>query len=185
MTVTNPGIQITDPKAYQKKLSDLVGRRDPLAVLAETPDRLKEILRAHSPETMRKRPFPGKWTPLEVIGHLVDTDITYGYRVRHIFCEDEPTIIGMDQEKWVERQRYNERDPAELVSIFAILRKANLAVWKLMTSADYERIGRHNERGPESLGLMLRMEAGHDLSHIDQITRYLDAVKTPVTATRQ
>jgi hypothetical protein len=176
MAVANPGIQISDPKAYQKKLSDLLGNRDPLTVLAETPDKLKEILRTSTAEKMRERPFPGKWTPLEVIGHLVDTEFTYGFRVRHIFCEVEPTLIGMDQEKWVERQRYNERDPAELVSIFAILRKANLAVWKLMTPADLRRVGRHAERGPETLELMLRMEAGHDLSHIDQIRRYLQSI---------
>jgi hypothetical protein len=35
----------------------------------------------------------------------------------------------------------------------------------------------HNERGPESLGLMLCMNAGHDLSHIDQLTRYLAAIE--------
>jgi len=178
MTTLSPGIQVSDPKAYQKKLSDLLGNRDPVTVLSETPDKLKDILRTSSSEKMRKRPFPDRWTwtPLEVLGHLVDTEFVYGFRVRHILCEDEPTIIGMDQEKWVERQRYNERDPAELVSIFAILRKANLAVWKVTAPADLNRVGKHNERGPESLGLMLRMEAGHDLSHIDQITRYLAAV---------
>src|SRR5580704_5930397 len=36
---------------------------------------------------------------------------------------------------------------------------------------------RHNERGPESLGVMLRLLAGHDLSHLDQITRYIGAIQ--------
>ena len=35
----------------------------------------------------------------------------------------------------------------------------------------------HDERGPESLDTMLRMYAAHDLHHIDQINRYLEAAK--------
>jgi len=38
------------------------------------------------------------------------------------------------------------------------------------------RSGRHNERGLESLGVMLRMLAGHDLSHLHQIGQYIQAV---------
>jgi hypothetical protein len=46
-----------------------------------------------------------------------------------------------------------------------------------MPPADLQRTGQHNERGPESLGVMLRMLAGHDLSHLDQIARYIHAVE--------
>jgi hypothetical protein len=47
-----------------------------------------------------------------------------------------------------------------------------------MTAAELARVGVHNERGPESLELMRRMSAGHDLSHVDQIGRYVAAVKS-------
>jgi hypothetical protein len=49
-------------------------------------------------------------------------------------------------------------------------------MWRRTSPADLERTGQHNERGPESLGVMLRLVAGHDLSHLDQITRYIQAV---------
>jgi hypothetical protein len=60
--------------------------------------------------------------------------------------------------------------------MFRTMRHFNLAMWKRMSPADLQRTGQHNERGPESLGLMLRVMAGHDLSHLDQITRYIQAV---------
>ena len=44
-------------------------------------------------------------------------------------------------------------------------------------AANLQRTGQHNERGPESLAVMLPMMAGHDLSHLDQITRYIRAVR--------
>ena len=98
--------------------------------------------------------------------------------MRLVICEESPTILGMDQELWVTGQRHNEREPAELLEAFRSLRACNIALWKQMTATDLERTGQHNERGAESLGVMLRMCAGHDLSHIDQIQRYLEAVKS-------
>ena len=66
---------------------------------------------------------------------------------------------------------------SELVEMFRTMRQFNLTLWKGMSPADLKRIGQHNERGPEPLGVMLRMLAGHDLSHLDQITRYIQAVR--------
>ena len=45
-----------------------------------------------------------------------------------------------------------------------------------MSAADLKREGIHGERGAESLGVMRKFIAGHDLSHIDQLTRYLAAI---------
>ena len=53
---------------------------------------------------------------------------------------------------------------------------AHLALWTKLTPSQLARTGRHAERGVESLSMMIRMYAGHDLSHIDQITRYLAAI---------
>jgi hypothetical protein len=61
--------------------------------------------------------------------------------------------------------------------MFRTLRQFNLAVWRRATSVDLERSGKHHERAPESLGVMLRLLAGHDLSHIAQITRYIETLQ--------
>jgi len=47
--------------------------------------------------------------------------------------------------------------------------------WKQIASQSLKRNGQHNERGPESLGIILRTLAGHDLSHLDQLQRYIGA----------
>jgi hypothetical protein len=72
--------------------------------------------------------------------------------------------------------RHNEREPLELVEIFRTMRVFNLALWRRTSPEDLNRTGQHNERGPESLGMMLRLLAGHDLSHLDQIAHYIRAV---------
>ncbi|MGE0482217.1 MAG: DinB family protein [Phycisphaerae bacterium] len=162
--------------AYVAKLLNLLGSRDPLGVLSETPGVLAGIVAKHAPEFLQRRPFEGKWTPNEIIGHLADTEWVFGFRVRMILCHEEPQILAMDQDLWVAGQRRNERQPTDQLAEFRTLREINLALWRRMKPADLERAGLHAERGRETLATMLRMEAGHDLSHIDQITRYIAAL---------
>ena len=176
MTTATTGAWITDPNAYRRRLAELLGDRDPMTVMSATADTLTGIVARHTTAQLRSRPFEGKWTPNEVIGHLTDSEWTYGYRLRLILSEDEPPIIGTDQDRWVAAQRFNEREPAELVTMFRSLRELNLAAWRKVTPGEMARIGRHNERGEESLAQMFRMLAGHDLAHIDQINRYLEEI---------
>jgi hypothetical protein len=177
MSTTNSEIRVSGRQWYHEKMSNLVGGRNPLEILAQTASSLGDIAGRHSAALLRRRPFQGKWTPNEVIGHLTDSEWVYGYRLRLILCEDAPAILGTNQDLWVAVLRHNEREPLELVEIFRTLRQFNLAVWKRMAPEDFERMGQHNERGPESLSMMLRLLAGHDLSHLAQITRYIEAAQ--------
>jgi hypothetical protein len=54
---------------------------------------------------------------------------------------------------------------------------ANLAIWSAAAPDRRSRAVRHRERGPESLGLMFTMTAGHDRFHLAQARRALAAVR--------
>jgi hypothetical protein len=170
-------IEQTDPQAYQRKLIGLVGDRNPFEVLGSTPEVLGGMLRDKPAQLLRQRPYAGKWTPNEIVGHLMDIEWVQGFRARTILCDERPRIMPMDQDRWVAVQQHNEREPAELLAAFTQLRFLNLTMWRQVKPAELERVGLHAERGEEKLGFMLRMCAGHDLSHIDQIQRYLAAIE--------
>jgi rhodanese-related sulfurtransferase len=176
MTQAQLGLDVLAPSAHRDKLLNLSAGRDPIEVLGQTASALADIVATHPSEILRGRAIQGKWTPNEIIGHLADSEWVYGYRLRLILCEDEPAILGFKQDAWVAAQRHNERDPSELVEIFRTLRALNLSVWRGMSPENLQRSGQHNERGPESLAVMLRLLAGHDLSHLDQIVRYIQAL---------
>ena len=168
---------VSNLQAYRDNLFRLLGDGDPLEVLVQTAPLLADIVRRHPSSVLRARPGEGQWSANEIIGHLVDGEWVYGYRARLILCENDPAIVGTNQNQWVARQRHNDREPSELVETFAILRGSNLALWKRMSPSDLSRAGHHNERGPESLGVMWRMLAGHDLSHLNQVARCIRAVE--------
>jgi len=177
MTAAQTTPLVSAAEAYREKMFNLLGDKNPLDVMAQTASALAEIVSNHPAAVLRTRPFAGKWTPNEIIGHLTDSEWVYGYRLRLILCEDDPIILGTKQDAWVTALRYNEQEPSELVDIFRTLRQLNLDAWQRTSPADMERAGHHNERGPESLGVMLRLVAGHDLNHLDQINRYIQAVR--------
>lgn len=170
------GIEVTDPAAYRAKLDQSLAGRDPLDVLEQTPHRLRALFADASDAAARSRPFEGKWTPLEVLGHLIDAEWSFGWRMRTVLGDPTPDIQAMDQERWVDTQRHNEADVATLLDDFQALRAINLRLWRRLTAEELQRVGLHIERGEESLDTMRRMLAGHDESHLGQIERYLAAV---------
>lgn len=177
MTAIQARLWLSNPQAYRENLFRLLGDRAPLEVMAQTAGTLADIVHQHSATVLRSRPSQEEWTPNEIIGHLTDSEWVYGYRLRLILCEENPTILGMNQDLWVTRQRHDEREASELVEMFRAMRQFNLSVWTRMSAADLRRAGQHNERGLESLGVLMRMMAGHDLSHLDQLVRHLRAAQ--------
>lgn len=172
------GLEVTDPAAYITRIMDSLGDRDPIEVFAETPGELKQRVEFHPAEVLQRRPYPDRWTwtPLEVIGHLLDVEWALGCRTRAVFSEESPTVIGFDQDDWVKLLKHNERDPAELVEEFSVMRSMNLRFWRSVPEQAMGRAGVHNERGKETLGEMLRLYAGHDRYHLNQFDRYLEVL---------
>lgn len=163
---------------YPGRMVTLLGDRDPLEVLAATPDILDQSIRDHSIEVLRTRPYEGKWTPNEILGHLVENEFVAGFRLRSVLYDDQPVIAGYRQESWADGQAHNDSPPTEFMTTFRVIRQANLRLFESLSEADLRKVGHRADRGRESVGLMLSMMAGHDLSHLDQLWRYIAAVNS-------
>ena len=158
---------------YVRALLDLLGDREPLAVLPELVPWLERRVRGQPDEVLRRSEGPGKWSVVEVLQHLADSEMVYGVRGRMVLSEDRPPIQGFDQDRWAKLFRYPEASAELALAQLASLRAGNLAVWRAAGPAELARTGLHSERGEESLALMLRLMAAHDLVHRRQIERIL------------
>jgi hypothetical protein len=167
---------VRSPDAYRREILSWLGDDEPAAVQGATVARMRELVRLAG-DRLRDRPEPLEWSVIECIGHLVDSEVIASARIRWILAEDEPDIVGYDQDRWVDGLGHREDDPADLISLFAALRDANLRLWASTPVAAHERFGRHRERGPESYGLIVRLGAGHDRFHLAQAERALAAVQ--------
>ena len=174
MTFSNPAVSATGAaSSYVQALLDVIGTRDPLAVMAELVPWLDNRLRDISEPELRRPEAPGKWSVLQVVQHLADSDMVMGYRIRMILTQDRPPLPGYDQDQWAGVLQYNEVPIAIALGQLRSLRAANLHLWTRLTRQQLERVGLHAERGPESVDHLLRLLGAHDLVHRRQIDRIL------------
>ena len=170
-----------EPAAYVEALVRTLGQREPLEVLRGTPATARELCRGLDDRGWRTPMAEGEWTPLQVVGHLLDVDIVYGFRWRLILTEDRPSYPGYDEKAWSLLPR---PDPDRLLDALEGLRAANLAMLEGVTDADRDRLGVHGEQGEERFELALNKVAGHDLAHLNQLARTVAAVATPPARAR-
>lgn len=162
-----------DAPEYVRALLDLLGDRNPLEVQAELAAWLEQRTAGLDDVTLRRLEAPGKWSVIEVIQHLADTEMVYGYRIRMILAQDRPPIPGYDQDAWARDFRYRDGPLDDALAQIRALRTRNLRLWLTLDRAQLERQGMHSERGPESVGHTLRLIGAHDLVHRRQIDRIL------------
>jgi DinB superfamily len=165
------------PDAYRQSLLAALGDDDPAVVQAETPGLLRRLV-ADAGDALRIAPRPGEWSAVECLAHLVDGELVVSGRSRWILAEDEPDIVGYDQDLWVTRLGQAGEDPDTLLAVFESLRRWNLGLWARTSPEGRARVGVHRERGPESYDLTFRLAAGHDRIHLAQARRALEAART-------
>lgn len=161
---------------YTEAVLELLGERDPIEVMAGHVPWLKKAIKGLTPEQLRMRETPRKWSILEVLGHLADTEIVYRYRMRMIVAEPGCQIVGYDQDAWAKRLRYQEQDPALVMKEIEAVRGATVRWLRSLSETELDRAGEHDERGEESVRHIMKMVAGHDLLHRQQIERIRSVV---------
>jgi hypothetical protein len=173
MTAPDP---VAEAEAYRRYLLGALGEDDPAAAQAATPALVRQLLDDAAGD-LRTSPAPGEWSVVELIGHMVDSELVSAARYRWILAQDEPDLVGYDQDMWVSALRHRDDDPKRLLAQFEALRAANLELWQRSTPTQRARVGIHRERGRESFDLLFRLLAGHDRVHLAQARAALETVR--------
>ena len=147
--------------------------RAPQVILASTAGALASLLVALGPEKVAEAPAPGKWSPAEIVCHLADCEIAFGFRLRQTQAEDGPIMQPFDQDKWA--ATYGGVSASRALEAFTAMRNWNL---RLISAALPEAAGRvttHPERGTMTFQTIVETMAGHDLNHVGQLHKLAGA----------
>ncbi|MGD0155800.1 MAG: DinB family protein [Terracidiphilus sp.] len=139
------------------------------AILAATADKVAKYLAEMGAEKARVPPAPGKWSAAEIVCHLADCELVFGFRLRQTLAEDGPTIQPFDQDRWA--GWYRRVSAAEALTAFTALRKWNLAMLRAALPGAAGRTMTHPERGTMTFQTVVETMAGHDLNHLAQLHR--------------
>ena len=155
--------------SYRERILGLLGERNPMESLPETAARVEGLARKLGDARLAKGWGPGKWTGKQVLAHLADAEVGIGFRIRQVLAEDDHRIQPFDESAWA--RRYDHVDHEAALASFLALRRWNLGLLRTLTPADLAREALHPERGPETLGTIVRLLAGHDLNHLAQLEK--------------
>jgi len=147
--------------------------QEPLTVLRNSSARLKALAQMIGPAGITTPPAPGKWSARDILCHLADCEIAFGFRLRQTLAEDHHTIQPYDQEKWA--AAYGTLDANEALATFAVLRRWNLLLIESALPTEANKPVTHPERGSMTFSTIVETMGGHDLNHIGQLERLAGA----------
>lgn len=166
-----------DAERYVDDLLELLGERDPVEVQAGLLEALRDATAGLSSDELRRTEGSGKWSVMDVVRHLADTELVYRYRMRMTVAQPGSPIPSYDQDRWAEELRYRSDDLETALAELECLRRANLAWLDGLSEEELARQGLHEERGLESVGRIVELLAAHDLVHRRQIDRIKEDVR--------
>ena len=87
----------TEPEAYVAALLRTLGDRDPLVVYEQTSDEVRRHCQDLDRDSWTTPMADGEWSALQLVGHLFDVDVVYGFRWRLALTEDTPAYPGYNE----------------------------------------------------------------------------------------
>ncbi|MDB5036088.1 MAG: Squalene-hopene cyclase [Chlorobi bacterium] len=116
---------------------------------------------------------PEKWSIKEVLGHMIDGERIFGYRVLRFSRSDATPIEGFDQNEYVRNGAFDRIPLSDLVEEFTLLRRANIHLFRHLDDEGWKREGVASGY-PVSVRALARIIAGHEIHHREVIReRYL------------
>lgn len=108
----------------------------------------------------------GKWSIQQVVIHCMDSELVSIDRLKRMVAEDNPTLLGYDENKFVASLFYDEQPAEDAVAMIALARKTFARVLRKLPPDAFERPGTHNERGRVAVGSYLQAVVEHLDHHV-------------------
>ncbi len=154
----------TEYAPYYGKYVSLVPDGDIITQLRQQFTETTELLRAVSEQQANARYAPGKWSIKEVVGHLIDAERVFAYRVLRFSRGDTRPLAGFDQDPYVASAAFDRYPLSELVAELECVRESTLYLLNRLDADAWERRGIASENEVSVRGLAYII-AGHELHH--------------------
>jgi uncharacterized damage-inducible protein DinB len=123
-------------------------------------------------DVLRYKPAPNKWCILEILGHLVDIEILYAYRMRQMLADKNPVIAPIDQDDWARNLGYMDTPVPEMVALYGLNRHHNLRLLRRVKVTDLEKGAHHPELNQKiTVAWIVEHIGEHGANHLGQIER--------------
>jgi uncharacterized damage-inducible protein DinB len=144
-----------------------LGDRDPLAVLAATPARIRAEIARIGADAFSRTYAEGKWNVAQILTHLTQCEIGFSQRIRQALAVENYVAQPFDQDDWMNSEAVI--DGALALEAFCSLRQFDLLLFQNLTATQRATALTNPERGAQTVNLLLEIMAGHDLNHLGHL----------------
>ncbi len=159
---------------YFQPYIDQVPEGDILQTLAAHLDAVPAFFEALPSGKWDYRYAPDKWTPKDILQHLIDTERVFSYRALRIARSDTTPLPSFDENLFAREAFAGRRHPEALLAEYRAVRTSTLFLYLDLPDEAWLRQGQAGGGvlTPQAVAWCL---AGHELHHLDVLrTRYLD-----------
>ena len=149
---------------------------DPAAVIAaleNAPSVIVPLVREVSPEVLKRRPAPGRWSAHEHACHLADVHALFFARLEQFLSEERPHIEPFDPATQRPDGELLEVDLGDALARFAEDRRRLVARLRGLPPEVWHRAADHGEYSHYSFLIMFRHLALHDFLHAYRVEELL------------
>jgi hypothetical protein len=153
-----------DCATYYFRYINLVPEVDILTYLHTQRDWFGDWIESLSSEQAKFRYEPGKWSLAEMIGHVMDTERVFAFRMLAISRGDQNKLPGYEQDDYVVNSIYDDIAPVDLASEWRAARSSSLYLSRSMNAEMAGRTGIANNVSVRALAFPYIL-AGHVIHH--------------------
>jgi uncharacterized damage-inducible protein DinB len=164
---------------YAQEDIDLVQGDDAVSVLETQLDQALALLAPLSETAAGFSYAPGKWSLKQVVGHMVDDERIFAYRILCVARQEPLPLPGFDENAYVAAAGFADRTLAGLLGEYRTVRAATLSLLRSFSPEAWLRRGNVNGYEASARGLAFHV-AGHELHHLRILQeRYLPWTAKP------
>jgi hypothetical protein len=121
------------------------------------------------------------WSIVEIVCHLRDAEARSIERTRRMRDDDQPTLLGYDEQELARLGRYREQSLADVTAAFNALREEHAGELEALDEQQWPSAATHNQMGELTIQSITHHMTFHDGVHLAQIGRRVAELRTRTT----
>jgi DinB superfamily len=161
------------PNGYDRQMPPItpytpdLENREPIRAMRETTARTRAVSGEWRPDQFERRYAPGKWDARQILVHLAQSELAFGYRVRMALTTPSYQAQLFDQDQWMVRESLTSGPDA--LDAFLGMAAMNIALFAALSDADRSVALTHPEYGSLTVDWVIHQTAGHQIHHLLQL----------------
>ncbi len=173
MKIFRPTEKEYDINSYQHRYIQAVSGDDALYTMKENMVAVDTFFKNIPVDKLLFRYAESKWTPIEILGHLIDTERILCYRALCVARGEKQSLLGFDEAAYINATNFNKKSLRNLLLQYKIQRKSTIQLFNSFGKRELSKMGNANNL-PTNARVLAWFVAGHELHHLNIIKeRYL------------